>query len=338
MNLKKHLNVLILELIISGLHYSTPIHLHHFHAIFQRLYYFPIILAAYYFNLKFAIAYAVLSGLLYIPHIFFQWEGHAVHSFTQYIEISMFVVIAAVLGFLFDSRRRQQDKILQQQEELSREKRLSLLGKLAAGLAHEIRNPLGGLLGSAEILEDSLGKEHPKAEFVQIIQKELKRVNGKLNEFLDFARPRKPDLVPNDIHDIIREVVFIIKTEADKAGITIKEDYALPMPLIPVDAEQIKQVILNIVLNSLKALPNKGELVIKTIIQDKEIIVSFKDNGPGISPKERDSIFEPFYTTKEKGTGLGLSISQQLTEAHHGTLTALHQEKGACFELRLPHE
>ena len=190
--MKKHIIIISLGILISALHYLTPIHQHHLHAVFQRLYYIPIMLAAYYFNLKFTIVYAVLFGLLYAPHIFFQWSFDAAHSFTQYVEISMFLVIASILGILFEIRHQQQNQIIHQQEELAKEKKLSLLGKLAAGLAHEIRNPLGGLLGSAEILKESLGEEHPKAEFVQIIEKELKRVNSKLNEFLDFARPRQP--------------------------------------------------------------------------------------------------------------------------------------------------
>ncbi len=334
--MKKHLVTVALGVFISALHYLTPTHLHHFHAIFQRLYYIPIILAAYYFNLKFAIAYATLFGLFYAPHIFFQWDFDATHRFTQYVEISMFLVVASVLGLLFDIRHRQQKQIIDQQAELSKEKRLSLLGKLAAGLAHEIRNPLGGLLGSAEILKESLGQKHPKAEFVQIIEKEIKRVNGKLNEFLDFARPRQPDLIPNDINDVIKEVILLLKTEAKKSGVHVIEELKSEIPLVPMDAEQMKQVILNIVLNSLKVLPEGGTLLIKTDISDNEIVTSFKDDGPGIQREEIESIFEPFFTKKDKGTGLGLSISRQLTEAHSGSLNAVYQDKGAYFELRLP--
>jgi signal transduction histidine kinase len=322
--------------VISVLHYLTPIHLHYFHAIFQRLYYIPIILAAYFFSLKLAVAYAALSGLLYAPHIFIQWASHASHSFTQYVEISMFIVIATVLGLLFEIRRRQQKQIIHQQKELAREKQLGLLGRLAAGLAHEIRNPLGGLLGSAEILKENLGGQDQNSEFVQIIETELKRVNKKLNEFLDFVRPRPPEFIPNDINDIIKEVVLLMQSEAEKAGIIIEQKFGSETHLIPIDAEQIKQVILNIVLNSLKALPRGGTLQIKTEYKDKEMVVSFKDDGPGILQEEIESVFEPFFTKKEKGTGLGLAVSRQLAEGHNGSLKAIYQDKGAYFELRLP--
>jgi two-component system NtrC family sensor kinase len=260
------------------------------------------------------------------------------HSFTQYVEISMFLVIASLLGILFDIRRRQQRQIIHQQEELAREKRLGLLGTLAAGLAHEIRNPLGGLLGSAEILKEDLGRNHPKAEFVQIIETELKRVNKKLNEFLEFARPRQPDFIPNNIGDVINEVVLLLQAESKKAGIIIEKQFAPEIPLIPMDAEQIKQVVLNIVLNSLKALSQGGKLQIKTGYGEDQIVVTFIDDGPGIPQADLESVFEPFFTRKEKGTGLGLAISRQLVEAHHGSLNAVYREKGANFELRLPDE
>ncbi|MFC1585151.1 nitrogen regulation protein NR(II) [Fibrobacterota bacterium] len=334
--MKKHVFVITLSLFISALHYLTPTHFHHLHAIFQRLYYIPIILAAYYFNLKHAIAYAVFCGLLYAPHIFFQWAYNATHSFTQYVEISMFLVIAFILGVLFDIRRRHQVQIMLQQEELAREKRLGLLGKLAAGLAHEIRNPLGGLIGSAEILKDDLGEGHPKAEFVKIIEKELRRVNKKLNEFMDFARPRMPEFIPNNVNDIVSEVVLLLQSDSEKAGITIEKGFQQDMPLVPMDAEQIKQIILNVVLNSLKALTDGGELKIKTEYTGREVVLSFKDNGPGIPENEIETVFEPFFTKKEKGTGLGLAVSRQLAEAHRGSLKAVRQDKGACFELRLP--
>ncbi len=337
--LNKHLIIWGLIIFISSLHIFTPTHLHslHYaHAIFQKLYYIPIILAAYYFSLKLAILYAVLCGLIYAPHIFFQWAFDTSHNFRQYVEISMFIVIASVLGVLFEIRRKQQKQIMHQQKQIAKEKQLGLLGTLAAGLAHEIRNPLGGLLGSAEILRESLGEKHPKIEFIHIIESELKRVNNKLNEFMDFARPKQLELIPNSINDIIDEVNKLLQTEFLKSEVKVKTDFATKMPLIKMDAEQIKQVILNIVLNSLKALPKGGILDIKTEYNNREIVASFVDDGPGILLEEIETIFEPFFTKKEKGTGLGLAISKQLVEAHHGTLNAVYQKKGAYFELRLP--
>ncbi|MFH1761153.1 MAG: ATP-binding protein [bacterium] len=333
--MKKHLFIISSSLAISILHYITPTSLHHFHAIYQRLYYIPIIFASYLFGVKKGLLYAVFCGLLYTPHIFFQWSFDSHQSFTQYVEISMFLVISALVGFLSDIQQKQKNEIIKQQKELLRADRLSLLGKLAAGLAHELRNPLSSLMGSVEILRKDLEPGYKRIEFVRILDKELKRLNKKLNEFLFFAKSRPLELIPNNINDIINAMLTMLETRITSNNITVKKDLDGRIPLVRMDSEQIKQVLLNLVLNSIEAMPSGGALRLSTHYSENHLSLTIEDNGPGIPPQDKEKIFDPFFTTKSDGTGLGLSIVKQIIERHNGSIKVFIKQ-GLRFEIRIP--
>jgi signal transduction histidine kinase len=335
--MKRHICLIILSIVISIFHYFTPTSLHHWHNIYQRLYYLPIIQAAYFFGLRLGLGYALLCGLLYVPHIFFQWSFSPHHSFTQYVEISMFFIIAALVGFLREIQKRQEQKILKQQEDLFRADRLSLLGKLAAGLAHEIKNPLAGLLGSAEILRKDMGEGHPKAEFAHIIETELKRLNRKLNEFLSFARVKPLELLPNNLNDIIEATLTILASQLERLNISMEKNLNPDLPLVSMDAEQMKQVVLNLMLNGIEAMPAGGRLGISTAVNENMLEIQISDNGPGIPPAIIDKIFDPFFTKKPKGTGLGLAVAKQIIDRHKGDITVESGKKGTQFLLRIPY-
>ncbi len=324
--------------VVSLLHYLSPIHFHHAHSIYQRLYYIPVILGAYWFGLRFGLGTAFLCAVGYVPHIFFQWSVMPHETFTQYVEIVMFFVVASMVGIMSDFQKAQQKRILDANEQIRRMDRLSLLGQLSAGLAHEIRNPLGSLRGSAEILEKELPAGHPKREFVEIIQRELKRLSGKLDEFLKFARPAPPHLVPNNINDIAKESVQLVEKQAARGGVILDLHLAPAMPMAAVDAEQLKQIMLNLLLNAVQASPTRGRVVISTLADDRMVGFSIQDEGPGIPPANQTRIFEPFFTTKPEGTGLGLSIVRELLEAMKGSINVVSLPKGVRFDVRIPAE
>ncbi len=332
----KHLVIIALIVGISSLHYLTPVAFHHFHAVYQRLYYLPILLACYHMGLIAGLGYAALCGLAYAPHIFYQWSWSEHESFTQYMEIILFFVMAATAGWLFDIRRKQQAELLRQQEGLRRAERLALMGKLAAGLAHEIRNPLNSLLGAADIVRRGLGPEHPDAEFGLILDTELRRVNRILNEFMAFARPREPEHIPQSLNEVVEAALTLVSKTLQDAGVTVEKRLATDLSEIPLDAELIKQALLNLFLNAKEAMPSGGALLVETAHEDGEQVLWIQDEGPGIAQDKLDAVFDPFFTSKESGTGLGLSISRQIAEQHKGSLRALPREKGACLELRLP--
>lgn len=329
--------LLVAVIIISLLHYLSPVQYHHLHAIYQRLYYVPIILASYWFGMKGGLGLAILSGASYLPHIIFQWSFHPHEAFTQYVEIVMFLVVASMVGVLSDIQRKQRRRIEEAMHQIRRMDRLSLLGQLAAGLAHEIRNPLGGLIGSAEILQTGLEKGHPKREFADIMLKELSRLKAKLNEFLFFAKPAAPQIVPNDINDVVKASVSLVEKQASRSGVSVRLQLDEAIPMIPMDSEQIKQVVLNLMLNSVQAMPEGGSITVCTCLTKNGIRLSIEDQGEGISREDLEKIYEPFFTTKPEGTGLGLAIVRQLVDGMGGSIQAVPLETGTRFEIGIPH-
>jgi signal transduction histidine kinase len=294
-------------------------------------------LAAYFFGYKGGLLYALICSLIYAPHILMQWSHDPHQRFTQFVEIVMFFIIASLVGFLAEIQRRQPGEISRHQAEQGRMERLKLLGTLAAGLAHEIKNPLNSLIGSAEILGRGMEPGGEQLEFVTIIQKELSRLNKKLDEFLSFARSRPLDLVPNDINDILNSIASLLRGHSQKNQMEIKTSLADESRLIPLDAESIKQVLLNLCLNSLEATPAGKEIILRAFYTKTHLVVTVQDTGPGISPENRKKIFDPFFTTKAKGTGLGLSIATRIIENHYGLLTLDDSEPGTCFKIMIPY-
>jgi two-component system sensor histidine kinase AtoS len=232
------------------------------------------------------------------------------------------------------------------QEEILRMDRLVSLGKLASGIAHELRNPLAGIKTTAQALGEEMSGDDSRREYLNRITKEIDRLNDLLKTFFSFAKPQNLNLVHCHIKDIINEIIpFLIKEIADK-GIRFIETYHPQLPKIQVDKTQIHQVFLNLFLNAIQAMPNGGELkieaspILSTSVEGFKqnfIKVVISDTGRGIPPHIVQKIFDPFFTTKSKGIGLGLSITYQIIKKHGGTVKVESQwEKGTSFIINLP--
>jgi PAS domain S-box-containing protein len=232
------------------------------------------------------------------------------------------------------------------QEEILRMDRLVSLGKLASGIAHELRNPLAGIKTTAQALGEELSRDDPRREYLSRITKEIDRLNELLKTFFSFAKPQKLNLVHCEIKAIINEIIpFLIKEIAEK-GIRFIETYHPQLPKIKVDKNQMHQVFLNLFLNAIQAMPNGGELKIQVnpVISSSldgpkknfiQIVVS--DTGIGIPTNIVQKIFDPFFTTKPRGIGLGLSITYQIIKKHGGTIKVESKlEKGTSFVINLP--
>ena len=232
------------------------------------------------------------------------------------------------------------------QEEILRMDRLVSLGKLASGIAHELRNPLAGIKTTAQALGEEMSGDDSKREYLNRITKEIDRLNDLLKTFFSFAKPQNLNLVHCHIKDIINEIIpFLIKEIADK-GIRFIETYHPQLPKIQVDRTQMHQVFLNLFLNAIQAMPNGGELkieaspILSTSVEGFKqnfIKVVISDTGRGIPPHIVQKIFDPFFTTKPKGIGLGLSITYQIIKKHGGTVKVESQwEEGTSFIINLP--
>lgn len=225
-------------------------------------------------------------------------------------------------------------------EQLLQTERLALLGEIAAGLAHEIRNPLVTIGGFARRLEKKLLPPDPNQRYAGIIAGEVHRLEEFLDEILLFGKDRQPIKTPLQLNDIIRESVQLFSLNLSEAGITVRTILSDRLPTVNADASQLKQVFVNLFSNALDAMPEGGELTVESSFDhgpSTAAIVSVSDNGGGVEPEVLGNIFNPFYTTKSGGHGLGLALSQRIVTDHAGRLSVVnHPGRGLTFTISLP--
>jgi len=230
------------------------------------------------------------------------------------------------------------EEIKQLEESAIRAKNLESLGAMSAGMAHELRNPLTSIKGYAQYIKLELGESSVLSEDISIVIDEVDRLNTIIDRFLDFARPKELNLELCNINEVLKLVVKLISKEMLPENITIIVDINT-VPDIPIDFEQIEQVILNVSMNAIQAMPHGGTLTIHSVFLELSNIleVSLLDTGVGISESNQDKIFEPFFTTKNKGTGLGLAICSRIVENHKGVIEVLSSpNEGTKFTIKLP--
>ena len=337
-------------LVITVAHYVTPPTVFLWHEILERLYYLPIVFAALSFGWLGGVAAAGCAGLCYIPHIIMAWHDSPRASSAKYAEIVVFVAVGIVTGILSDRERKRTRELqsttdqlrevygqLQSSfDQLKRADRLSAVGQLAASLAHEIRNPLAGIEGAIDIVERATSEER-RREFLAIIKKETVRLKNLLTNLLDFARPRPPQMRNARVEAAVESVAQLAAPKAAQRGIVLQTGIPANLPLVECDVEQIKQVLLNIMLNAIEACSAGGKVVLTIRDQGDNIVIGVTDDGCGINEADLEKIFDPFYTTKEGGTGLGLPISYQILAQHSGEITVeRNADKGTTFNLILP--
>jgi signal transduction histidine kinase len=225
----------------------------------------------------------------------------------------------------------------QSRADLVRASKLAVLGELAAVMAHEIRTPIGILRSSAQMLAREPELSPEAQELTGFIESETERLNRLVTTLLDSARPRAPKLQPADLNVIIRHSVDLLAAQADKKAISINLNLDSQHPLIEVDAEQMTQVLLNLVLNALQILPIGGQVEVSTRENAGKLFVEIADDGPGIPQEELARVFDPFFTKREGGVGLGLAVVQQIVAAHDGEIHAGKSALGgALFTINLP--
>jgi len=339
--------ILVLCAVITFLHFSTGRWEVELRGVYQHLYYIPIILAGFWFGLR----GGILASLGVTAYFLFYSANHPVHPLGLYAEMVIYNIIGIITGLLSLMNRKQQYKLTKTSEDLSkaynklqttveelnRADRLAALGVMAAGLAHEIRNPLGSIKGAVEILESEFNKENPKHEFIYIIKDEIERLNRLVYEFTHFAKPQEPEFRDADINEIVNSIIRLTAKNAEQQQVCVIPELGEDLPDVSVDSEQIKQILLNIVINGFQSMPHGGKLFIKTYERNACIEVSIMDEGVGIESEKLSRVFDPFFTTKENGTGLGLSISYQLIKKHGGDIVVSpNSDHGLTFTVKIP--
>ncbi len=225
-------------------------------------------------------------------------------------------------------------------EQMSRMDRLASLGRMSAGIAHEIRNPLTGVSLLLDELHDRLIGKEPDQLLIQKALGEIERLEGLVGELLHFSTVSKPCLVAADLTSVVDDSVFLVRKQCERQQIEIIQHYAADLPLLQLDADRLKQVFLNLFSNAIDAMPEGGQLQISVSCSEKNVQVVVADNGCGIESGKLDLIFEPFYTSKGgDGTGLGLSISHNIVSDHGGSIKAVSTiGQGTRITLSLPIE
>jgi len=353
--------LLILAALLVGIslcHYFTPVHLDIFHQIFRRLYYIPVIFGAWWFGFRGGMVTAAVSTILWLPPIIFQWGHVGTEAAGQYGEIVMFVVVGAITGILADRERRllteQQEaareleaayqRLQDSLEQIRRADRLSAIGQLSAGLAHEIRNPLGSIRGAADLLLDELPDDHPSGEFMDIIRKETARLQHLLDDLLSYARPSSPAFAEVAIGSLVEHVFRLLGKEAERNGLRLESRIPADFPAVMADEGQLSQVFVNLVLNAIQSSGSGGMISVSAYehsgnnsVHDDSIHIVIEDEGPGIPEADIELLFDPFHTTRDEGTGLGLSVVHSIMETHGGGISAANREDGgARFTMTLP--
>ena len=223
------------------------------------------------------------------------------------------------------------------QGEMARAEHLATIGELAAGLAHEIRNPLAGIAGVVEVMGRELPQASSSRTVLPEVQSEIQHIQAILNDLLAYARPRPPEFHPADLNATVEQAVFLARQQVRTTPIEITLEPDNRLPRILHDPVQVQQVILNLLLNGIQAITKQGKIAVALRREGEYAVVRIRDNGKGISREALPKIFKPFFTTRKEGTGLGLPLAKGIVESHQGRIEVTSEPGGgAQFEVWLP--
>lgn len=259
------------------------------------------------------------------------------------ITTSSVVMGALFLALLFVVKRgesiiekRAQER-LKLKEQLSRAEHLSTLGEMVAGISHEIRNPLGIIKSSSELLKKKMASYDPSNSIPDIIIEESIRLNYIITDFLNFAKPRIPNLIACDVEAVLEKNINFLASHIEKEGYTVEKYYDNNIPEITADSDMLYQAFLNILINAMQAMPEGGKIHVAIQSTDNTVKIFFEDEGEGIPQDLMEKIWDPFFTTKAKGTGLGLGIVKNIIESHSGSVQiSARPGAGARVKVELP--
>lgn len=254
-------------------------------------------------------------------------DYEAIFRFQIHVILTCTAVMATLLGALIIVVKRGEGIIHQRtlermrlREQLAKAERLSALGEMVAGISHEIRNPLGIIRSSAELLKKRAEKNDPGNAIPDVIVEEANRLNNIITDFLDYAKPKTPHRTPCRIDEVLEKNLSYLAPQLESRGYVLRKQTNGSVPSIPADADMMYQVFLNLLINAMQAMPEGGEITVGVEPSPDGVSVTVKDKGKGVPEEIREKIWDPFFTTKETGTGLGLGIVKNIVEAHNGRI------------------
>ena len=342
-----HLDIVASVIVISGLHYLTSTHTILVHEILRRLYYVPIVIAATRYGAHGGLAISLLSSALYLPHIVLAWNGWPVVEIGQYGEVVLFNVVGVVTGIMADRLRSERNRYRRASEELeiaydqlktSMDERvkaegMATVGRVAAGIAHEIRTPLSAILGCFEILSSDHPSDHPKREFFEILRKEIARAESVVAAFLDFAQPAPPSFQSVDLNDLARGAARLVTpTLTERAAGPIGVELSSQSVPITVDAHQLQRALIDLLLVGSSLTP-QGSVKLSTATRDSTATIHLV--AEGVAQGLPGDLFEPF-GVGDVPHGLTLPLVKRLIENQGGKVAATRQGRRLEFVIELP--
>ena len=334
-------------------HYLTPTSSPHFHDALRRVYYIPIALVGVRCGLRAGLGIAAFVAVSYFPHIYLHWGGEPFGpvNLNRSFEVILWLLVGLLTGLLSDrereaarlaererrgaeqsalTARKATRSLLEAQEQLRQADRLSTLGLLSAGLAHEVRNPLGSLKGIADMLRDDYPEEHAHRELVEILDKEVGRLDKVVEAFLENAR-QKGSGGPSPVSPEVAAVAGLLEWESRKREVRIDSRVDPPELCVPLPADLLRQILLNLVLNGLQVLDGRGGKVrVLGWREGERTLLAVEDDGPGFPEALSGGEPRAFFTTRPHGTGLGLAITREIVESHGGRMSMKNKEEGGA--------
>lgn len=266
----------------------------------------------------------------------YQFQKIVIITITIVMGVIFFVLLYVVKSGENIIQRRAMERF-RLKEQLSRAEHLSSLGEMVAGISHEIRNPLGIIRNSAELLKKKVTAFDPENTVPDIIVEEAGRLNNIITDFLNFAKPKRPNLLPCRIEEVLEKNITYLGSQIKAQGYIIEKHYHAHLAEILVDSDMLYQAFLNVLLNAMQAMPDGGTIHITITLNNSILQIRFRDEGKGIPDNLINKIWDPFFTTKEKGTGLGLSIVKNIIESHGGNIQISNNlERGTQVTVNLP--
>jgi signal transduction histidine kinase len=335
--------------VIGVLHYGTSPEHGWVHDVLRRLYYLPIIVAAFQLGLRGGLAAAIVVSVTYLPHAFMHPVHHdPARGLEKALEIMLYLVVGTVAGYLASAARRRQlalQAALDEQQRLTRQLvragRLSALGEVVAGIAHEIKNPLHALAGTAEVVDPLIPPEAEERRMWDLHVAEIARLRRIADRFLTFAKPRPLELGPVDLRDVAHRVVDLVGAQARKHDVRLEVVPRDHHAIVEGDLDGLAQVVMNIVINGIAALEGRGGLIRMSIDAaggepSRVYSLHIENDGPPIAEDMLEHIFDPFRSGDDRSTGLGLSIASRIAEQHGGYIEASNAGLGVRFSVFIP--
>lgn len=255
------------------------------------------------------------------------------------------LMVMSILFILLRVVVKKREKIIEERaeerlkliEKLRKAEHLSAIGEMTAGVSHEIRNPLGIIKSSADLLKKQIAKQGLNSTIADIIIEESGRLNNIIKDFLDFAKPKMPDLYPCQVEQIVEKNIAFFSQQFEQNGFEIEKKFEPNLPEVMADSQMLYQAFLNIFINSLQAMDKKGKVIVEIFLNGYYVVLNFLDQGSGVNEKELERVWTPFFTTKDSGTGLGLGIVKNIIDAHEGSISISNRKlKGTKVTIILP--